>query len=408
MGMPATTLSGTVFAPNGTLPLYGVSVYVPNSDPGTLTDGAVCDQCGDPPGSPIGLSTTDEAGQFVLTDIPAGDDIPLVIVTGKWRRQITIATVAACGDTSVSAADTRLPRTGSEGDMPRIAISTGRADALDCIIRKLGIADSEISTAGQPGHVHLYSNDNSPGRGARTFESGFPGGNGDFADSAATLWDSVSSLMPYDLVFLSCEGRQDPNTKPQSALNAMQAYADLGGRMFASHWHNIWIGGNENDSSHGIPDWQAVADFNFGGNPDPDDLTATIDEVNNPKGGSFATWMVNVMGSVTRGFIDVNESRTTCSTVDLTRGERWVYLDPATSPNESSVMNFQFTTPQNVPIEQRCGKVVFSDMHVSADSQSSDSTPYPQDCSTDPLTPQEKALAFMFFDLASCVDVIVN
>jgi len=36
--------------------------------------------------------------------------------------------------------------------------------------------------------------------------------------------------------------------------------------------------------------------------------------------------------------------RTTCSTVDLTRGERWVYLDPATSPNESSVMNFQFTS----------------------------------------------------------------
>jgi hypothetical protein len=71
-------------------------------------------------------------------------------------------------------------------------------------------------------------------------------------------------------------------------------------------------------------------------------------------------------------------------------------------------MNFQFTTPQNVPIEQRCGKVVFSDMHVSADSSSDDGTPYPRDCSTSPLTAQEKALAFMFFDLASCVDIIVD
>jgi hypothetical protein len=408
MGMPSTTLSGTVFAPNGTLPLYGVSVYVPNSDPGPLTDGAVCDQCGDPPGSPIGLSTTDETGRFVLTDVPAGDDVPLVIVTGKWRRQITIPTVAACADTPLAATDTRLPRNGSEGDMPRIAISTGNADALDCLVRKLGIDDAEISTAGQAGHVHLYANNDSPGRGARTFESGFPGGNGDFADSAAALWDNVDQLMPYDLVFLSCEGRQDPDTKPQAALDAMQQYADRGGRVFASHWHNIWIGGNRDDQSHGIADWQAVADFRFGGNPNPDTLTATIDEVSNPKGASFATWMVNVMGSMTRGLIVVNESRTTCSTVDTDLGERWVYLDPATSPDESSVMNFQFTTPQNVPIEQRCGKVVFSDMHVSADSSSDDGTPYPRDCSTSPLTAQEKALAFMFFDLASCVDIIVD
>jgi hypothetical protein len=45
-------------------------------------------------------------------------------------------------------------------------------------------------------------------------------------------------------------------------------------------------------------------------------------------------------------------------------------------------------------------------MHVSADSTSSAGNPYPGGCSTAPLTPQEKALAFMFFDIASCVGSI--
>ena len=70
-------------------------------------------------------------------------------------------------------------------------------------------------------------------------------------------------------------------------------------------------------------------------------------------------------------------------------------------------MNFQFTTPLANPPDQRCGKVVFSDMHVSGDSSSATGgTGYPSLCSNAALTSQEKALAFMFFDIASCVNVI--
>ena len=66
--------------------------------------------------------------------------------------------------------------------------------------------------------------------------------------------------------------------------------------------------------------------------------------------------------------------------------------------------SYQPQTPNEMPADQRCGKVVFSDMHVAGDSFSSGM--FPSGCSMSPMSPQEKALAFMFFDIASCVQVI--
>src|SRR6185503_18042385 len=127
-GLPPTTLSGTVYAPNGTLPLYGVDVYVPRSDPGPLPDGAVCARCDQGLlGGSFAQTRTDEAGNFRLENVPATKDVPLVIQTGKWRRQLVMANVAACEELPLPVTDTRLPRDRSEGDMPLIAISTGAA-----------------------------------------------------------------------------------------------------------------------------------------------------------------------------------------------------------------------------------------------------------------------------------------
>ncbi|HET9992196.1 MAG TPA: hypothetical protein VFQ65_26880 [Kofleriaceae bacterium] len=419
--LPPTTISGTVFAPNGTLPLFGVNVYVPETDPGPLVDGAVCARCDEGlQGGALTQAITDEAGHFELTNVPATMNVPIVIQVGKWRRQLTIPNVAACQTLPMDAVDSTLPKSMTDMtanttsvDMPRIAISTGGADALECLVRKLGIADKEITAAGQGGRINLFSDFSAAGKGVGSFKVGFGGGTGAFGDSQ-NLWNpttpftgGVAKLASYDIVFLSCEGAQYPATKPQNSLQAMSDYADLGGRVFMSHWHNIWISGEQgHQATHGIPSWEATSTWTFAGNPSPDTLTATIDEAGNPKGVSFAKWMDNVGGSVTHDLITpVDQARNTASGVNGDT-ERWVYLDPATSPNVAGAMNFQFTTPQAADPAQRCGKVVFSDMHVSADSTSAAGNPYPGGCSTQPLTPQEKALAFMFFDIASCVGSI--
>jgi hypothetical protein len=72
----------------------------------------------------------------------------------------------------------------------------------------------------------------------------------------------------------------------------------------------------------------------------------------------------------------------------------------------TGVQDMLFTTPLGVADGSRCGKVVFSDMHVSSDSSSKPGTADPGGCSAMPLTPQEKALAFIFFDISSCVGAL--
>jgi hypothetical protein len=396
-GKPPTTLVGTVFAPNGTLPLYGINVYVPREMPAAFTEGAQCSRCIDElSGSPIAQVQSDDQGNFRLENVPAGDNIPLVITTGKWRRQVVIPRVESCADTTLTAVETRLPKDKTEGDLPKIALSTGGADSLECLVRKLGIADSEVTTDAAAGRVHFFAGSG----GVNNFTGGanFP--------NATTLWSNVDKLKQYDIVFLSCEGAQNAGTKPQSTLQAMKDYADFGGRVFASHWHNIWIGGNFTGSGNPKPPvWDTIAQWRANdGNPGNPIL---IDEVSNPKGGAFSSWMVNVKGTgpsaqtgvtpnTTRGQISLvqDTGRATSTTLDLAKAERWVY----TSANTPQM--FQFTTPNEQPLEARCGKVVFTDMHVSG---SPGSGGYPAACPGTALTPQEKALAFMFFDIASCV-----
>jgi hypothetical protein len=380
-----TSVSGVVYDPAGINPLYNVIVYVPNAAVEPIPTGATCDACGKVSGEPVTSALTNAKGEFLLENVPVTDDIPIVIQVGKWRRQFTIPKPANCADTRLTDRNqTRMPRNKAEGHLPLMALTTGGADALECLLRKIGISESEMTPDNGAGRLHFYAGDG----GAAKYNASL--NNGAAFTPATTLWASANSLKKYDIVLLSCEGKAtaEQMNKNPAALQAMHDYANVGGRVFASHWHNYWL-------EKGPGQFPTVALFEHHVDL-PNPFTAAIDTTF-PKGMALAEWLVHVGSMAPFGQLIITEGKHTVNRATEMTSQRWVY-----SASPVSTQYFSFNTPIGTPEEMQCGRVVFSDIHVSA-MDTSMGTAYPDGCRTTTMTDQEKALEFMLFDLSACV-----
>jgi hypothetical protein len=267
--------------------------------------------------------------------------------------------------------------------MPLIALTTGEADALECLLRKVGIAQSEFTNENGPGSVNLYAGMDPGHEGTNAYNAAW---GGQPFTNATALWDTEAHLKRYDVVLFSCEGSEDPTNKSPAAHQNVKNYLDAGGRVFASHWHNHWV-------EFGPQPFPTAANFDHRNDPRPG--AATIDQ-SFPKGQALAEWLLNVGGSMTLGSIQISAPQATVRTVN--RAQRWIYNDAW-----QAVQYMTQNTPMEVPEEQQCGRLVLSDIHVSSGDRSAPNAPYPDGCTTTDLTPEEKALVFMLFDLSACV-----
>ena len=403
-----TTISGKVYDPAGKNPIYNVTVYVPGVKPlPTLPDGISCASCADLYATPKASAVTDADGNFKISPVmsltgnalvPDGMGIPLVVQVGKWRKQYTLATVSACQDNPQPDGSLRLPKNHMEGDLPNIAISTGAADSLECLLLRMGVDAAEFTGgAGGAGRIHIFTGQG----GATTNGGGSP-------DPGMALWNSDANINKFDVVLLSCEGAETMHMNQQALLD----YANGGGRVFASHFHYAWFDtGPFAAISPSLATWTtSVQDI---GNISTNIVTTLPNGMPFPEGVALSKWLGNVGALSSNGELPIIYA---CHNADVSAtnayAQPWVSADKA-SPAANATEYFSFDLPVGSSAEGKCGRVVYSDMHVSGGAGASRGTLpadyantlqiVPDQCATGALSPQEKALEFMVFDLSSCL-----
>ena len=415
-----TSVSGVVYDPSFQDPLYNVTVFAPKSAKlPALPKGAACLSCDALYPPFFGSAVTDATGHFKVDDVPPGDNVPLVVQTGKWRKEFMIPSVTKCIDNPQPDKTLRLPKNEIMGDgtMPDFAISTGASDSLECLLLRIGVDANEwVPGPSMAGHVHIFQ-----GNGATTMPAA--------PASYMSLWDSTADLMNYDVTLLSCEGGETANVTDANRQSLLE-YSNAGGRVFASHFHYVWFNqgpfGADNLATW-YPGTQTLDDkMLFPG----DVYTTLLNGQPFPEGLALRTWLGVVKALDMNGMIDIFSARHNADVLPPARpagtpSQPWVVLDksvmnlvPAGVPAANGAEYFSVDTP--IGGAQQCGRVVYSDLHVSggagvappmatfmADYAGAptqvDYGVVPSGCAMHLLTPQEKALEFMIFDLSSCL-----
>ena len=432
-----TTISGIVYDPAGKNPLYNISVFVldPSSPLPDLAKIPVSCGCAQLlPAKVLAIGApTDASGHFEIPCAPSGP-VSLVVQTGKWRRQYDNVNVVANQQNVIP--NLRLPANSSEGSLPNIAISTGGYDSFECLPLRIGVSASEyVAGSATGGHIHIYSGSNgaTPAQGA--------------VDSNKALWDTQAHLNEHDVVVLSCEGHETTGGSTGTRVGApaqqiMMNYANIGGRVFASHYQYAWFNtGPFATGANNLATWTTGGGTIRGNENDDQTYPADIDTTLGsgaafPEGSALAKWL-GLVGALTNNQLPVKYARNNVVAL-LAPSTEWIHLAPSVAGAPSAPQYFSADTPVGAAGDKVCGRVVYSALHVSggpgksvsgvpADADYPDTTAgaagagggpgmgmmgggmmlkggtVPSGCTMHPLTPQEAALEFMFFDLSSCL-----
>jgi hypothetical protein len=345
----SVSFSGTVLAPNGSLPLSNALVYVTQQAPDPIPVGAYCDECVTLQEGTFAISAPDGTFAFT-TDLPKGKAW-VVVQKGQFRRVRPI-TVDQAGMMTLAKDDTTIPGksdTAKGDDVPKMVILKDDTDfdRIDDSLAKLGIAGVEVRTD-------------------------------------RSLLKNKAELMKYHVVFIPCGSSDDAMTTDPEAKANLDEFVQAGGKLYVTDWSYEFVrqpfpgfldwadetatvgsaaSGNEWDApataaDTGLADW----------------LTATGDATFEVKGNWTKLTSIN-----TRQGLDEKGNA-----VDVTP-KVWV-----TAQNAGSAA----VTPTTVSFQNKCGRVLFSTYHTESGVGGGGGTA---------LLAQEKALLYVLLEVGVCV-----
>lgn len=249
------TLSGTVWAPNGEIPISNALVYTTTIAPAGIPQSVYCDECQEVNCSDF-HTLTNADGTFEL-DTQSGDARYLVIRKGQFMRvsEIDISE----GSSALPNGLTTLPGDNNPAAgryIPRIAVGYGSFDRIEDALGKFGMGDTDISGMEEnlvPGSEPFDIWDNGGGPGFDGFTS-----QGTFAQ----LISDPDALSEYHIIFVPCSTDDYLDDLTPANIENIRDWVAAGGRWYVADWANEWM-------EHVFPDYQTLV-----GEPDAADLGA--------------------------------------------------------------------------------------------------------------------------------------
>jgi hypothetical protein len=300
---------------------------------------------------------------------------------------------------------------------------------MECVLRKIGVEDSQFSNGGGTGRIRFYRDNGAQctdGAGSCT------GTTPPYLGTGNALTASQANIDQYDALIFPCDGSVHniagnvKNMVLDTASN-MNAYTNKGGRAFFTHFSYAWLYNQQ--PAINLP-WRSTTSSAAVDDPSTatrhDALTAVQIDTTFARGAVFAQWLglpaVNALSALNPPEIMVAESRWNLNNQatwnNAGPAQRWAFY-PNDTPN-SAIMHVTFDTPWNYPPGQQCGRVLYSDFHVTTgalagsacvvgtgESASTSNCSFPDECNQD-FTAQEKMLAYFLFDTISCLPLTMG
>ncbi len=366
-------LTGTVYAPNGTMPISGALIYVTTKMPADIPDKVFCDKCVElKKSTPHARSKPD--GTFKLTAPYKGKWI-LVVQKGAFRRARWIVVPAA--DTKLSKGLTTLPAKTdkAKGDfIPKMAVIKGAWDDIENSLAKLGLAQADKYGKPVPGTesftlvnckiTRLWP----PKVDCKPLDPG-------------SVFKSFTELSKYQIIFVPCDSEwMDWYFQDKKVKEAVRKWVKAGGRLYVTDYQYDLL----NQVFPGYIKWKGQSSTMGSA-----ELQSSYDAPAIVKHKDLKAWLAaqgitsfKLLKSYT--IIDKLAKLPTPGPDEKSHDvlpQAWIYGDV---PNEG-------VRPATVSYPYGCGRILFSTYHT--EGKKSGAT----------LLPQERALLYVVLEMAVCL-----